>query len=338
MSGHNGSAASAEVALGIDVGGTKIAAGLVTREGRIVHSLVRPTEPETGRQAVLARMLEMAAELIQAGGRTVAAGIGTAGQVDPATGTIMDASRHLPPDWAGTRLGQIVEDALQVPVRVTNDGHAMALGELRFGAARRARNALGVTLGTGIGGGVIVDGELFTGSYGVGGLIGHVMFRYPGRRCRCGGRGHLEAYVSGPRIERRFRQLGGTGDVFAAAGAGDPAAERAVDEAADHLAAGLGGLANVFAPELIVLGGGVVDACPVFIGRLSAAFGAHVMPVIHRRLELVPAQLGGLAGMVGAAVAGFQTLDGRSAASNTLPSHGVNTLDATNASQAETQA
>lgn len=192
-----------ECALGIDIGGTKIAAGIIDLHGRVLMSEARPTQPEAGRTAVIERVLEMAHRLVSHAQQPLAVGIGTAGQVDPTSGVILDATQRLPPDWIGTSLSEPVQQVLGLPVAVVNDVHAMALGESHFGAAYGAQNALCIAVGTGVGGALILEGQLYTGANGAAGLFGHTLFRHRGRRCSCGRLGHLEAYVSGPSIVRR---------------------------------------------------------------------------------------------------------------------------------------
>ncbi|WP_274385973.1 ROK family protein [Streptosporangium sp. KLBMP 9127] len=231
---RTGTGTGATVVIGVDLGGTKTAAGVVTLDGRLLHSAHLPTPAASGAAAVLSQAVRLAAAEAawagEAGLRPVACGVGSAGTVD-ARGEVSHATTALP-GWRGTPLRAAFTAALDLPVRVLNDVHAWALGEARLGAALHSRTALVVTVGTGIGGALVVDGELVPGRTGTAGALGHLPVPAPGpaRRCPCGRTGHLEAYASGPAILARHRELGGAGedlaDVAGLAAAAIPAPSR----------------------------------------------------------------------------------------------------------------
>ena len=186
--------------IGIDIGGTKIAGGLVDRSGAITERIQCPTRAPEGAQAIMARVVEMAASLRRAaGGKIEGIGVASGGQIDPRTGVVIHATDLLP-GWKGTRITEIIEERFGVKARALNDGSAAALGEGRFGAAKGVSDFVLLTLGTGVGGGIVTDGRLLNGALGVAGSIGHMVIDCDGRQCNCGSRGCLEAYVSGTAI------------------------------------------------------------------------------------------------------------------------------------------
>lgn len=311
------------LALGVDIGGTKIAAGLVDALGQVHAIEVVPTEPDQGADAVIEKVVSLVNRLAGAAGTSpVAVGVGTAGQVESTSGLILAASTRLPADWAGTPLGERLRTRFDCPVTVLNDGQAMALGEARFGAARGVSHALCVAIGTGIGGGLVIDGRVHLGAHGVAGQLGHTLAVHGGRRCTCGVRGHLEAYVSGPEIVRRFRRLAcrPDGDPFAALALGDAVALSVLEDAAERLAAGIGGLLNAFDAGLVVVGGGVADAAPLLVDLLAERLPHHTLAAAGQRLQVVRALLGARATLVGAAAA---AIEAAGAASPSNQAHGA---------------
>ncbi|WP_029251798.1 ROK family protein [Paraoerskovia marina] len=279
--------------LGIDIGGTKTCVATVTADGRVVESWQSPTPATQGPDAILAR----AADLVRAacGSRPVErVGVGTAGVVDHVSGRILSATDALP-GWAGTDvvggLSALLDDA---DVAVVNDVHAFALGEGRAGAARSARNYLAVTVGTGVGGAVVVDGRLVHGAHDVAGHLGHMTVPgADGVPCPCGRLGHLEAVASGPGILQTYRALGGVADdargVARALVTGDRRAADAVRRAGRALGTALGSLVNVLDPEVVVLGGGAA-AIPGLREAAEESLRETAMPSLAtvplRRAEL----------------------------------------------------
>lgn len=272
------------VAIGIDVGGTKTAGGVVGPDGVVRHGVVRPTPAAAGAGAVLATACDIAVTLAERarelGDDVVGCGAGVAGTVDPA-GVITHATRSLP-GWAGTDVASALAAATGLPVRVVNDVHALALGEVRWGAAAGAPSALVVAVGTGVGGAFVLDGELVVGRSGTGGAIGHVPAGEEGRPCPCGGVDHLEAYASGPAIVARYREHGGDAtrlqDVVAAAGSGVVLARDALAEAGALIGRAVGGAMNLLDPHALVIGGGVVNAGPVLVDAICREVAAVALP------------------------------------------------------------
>ncbi|ACZ31139.1 ROK family protein [Xylanimonas cellulosilytica DSM 15894] len=272
------------VAIGVDVGGTKTAAGVVGPRGELLRTTVRPTPARAGAAAVLATACDVAATLLAwargQGHDVVGCGAGVAGTVDLA-GVITHATDALP-GWAGTDVASALAAATGLPARVVNDVHALALGEVRSGAAAGLPSALVVAVGTGIGGAFVVGGELVVGRTGTAGAIGHVPVVGESRPCPCGGVDHLEAYASGPAIVARYRERGGAAarleDVVAAAGAGVVLARDALAEAGAMIGYAVAGAMNLLDPHAVVLGGGVVNVGPMLLDAVRREIAASALP------------------------------------------------------------
>ncbi|MEU7892458.1 ROK family protein [Nonomuraea sp. NPDC049152] len=291
--------------LGIDIGGTKIAAGLVTAEGAVLHSRTARTPAREGAAAVLAQALRLARAVCADGVEIMACGVGSAGTID-ARGVVTHATGALP-GWTGTDLRSAFSSALRLPVQVLNDVHAWALGEARFGAAAGAADALVVTVGTGIGGAIVREGRVVRGATGSAGSIGHIpapsSVSAPAarsRRCPCGRIGHLEAYASGPGILATFRERGGTADDLATMEGA--LADEVIDEAATLLGRALAGAITVLDPEIVVIGGGVALLGDRLMLPLARAVGQEALPGPDR-VTIRPAALAPAGGIVGAATA-----------------------------------
>ncbi len=294
-----------EAVLGIDIGGTKIAAGLVSAEGVVLRSRTARTPAREGAAAVLAQAVRLAREVCAEGGEIVACGVGSAGTID-AEGVVTHATAALP-GWIGTDLRSAFSSALRLPVRVLNDVHAWALGEARFGAAAGAEDALVVTVGTGVGGAIVREGRVVRGATNSAGAIGHIPAPSPlpgraarPRRCPCGRIGHLEAYASGPGILATFRERGGTADDLASMEGG--LADEVIDEAATLLGRALAGVITVLDPEIVVIGGGVARLGERLLLPLARAVGREALPGPDR-VTIRPAALASAGGVVGAAAA-----------------------------------
>lgn len=292
---------SSELAIGIDIGGTKIAAGVVDRTGRIVERAQAST-PIESRDTLLGAVIELARELA-ADHLVAAVGIGVAGLVDP-TGAIVRSASHLP--LRDDPLGSDVAAALGLPVVVDNDANVGGLAELRLGAARGVNDALLVTVGTGIGGAVIVGGRVYRGWQGSAGEIGHLIVDRDGRPCPCGSHGCWEQYGSGRALMRAAASAGFEvahgSEVTAAAMAGDERALDVLAEIGGWLGVGIASLAAVLDPEVIVVGGGVSAAGDQLMVPVIASFRENLSARGKRpEPRIVPAALGPDAGLIGAA-------------------------------------
>jgi glucokinase len=294
----------AGLTLAIDVGGTKIAAGLADARGALVHTATLPT-PSGDAEAVWAVAERLITETA-AGTAVRGVGIASAGPIQLATGTVS------PLNIAGWRDFPIVDRVAAlvpgVPVRLGGDGLCMALGEHRHGAGRGVQSLLGIVVSTGVGGGLILDGTPYVGLSGNAGHVGHVVVELEGPSCACGGRGCVEAIASGPRLARWAREHGWTAPAGAgpkelaeAAGAGNQVALKAFRRGATALAAMIASVAAVCELDLAVVGGGVANAGRLLFDPLREALHGYARLDFLRSLRVVPAQLGDSAGLVGAA-------------------------------------
>ena len=310
--------------LGIDIGGTNLVVGSVTEDGTRVAGLRTETTGAThGAEAVIDRIVAMADAAIEAtrqedpGAEIVGAGIGSPRPLDTASGVVI-----LPPTlgWVNMPLRDRLGDRLGLPASLDNDANCALLGEWWQGAARGARHAVAFTLGTGIGGGIIVDGRLYHGASDVAGEIGHITIETNGRRCGCGNDGCLEAYASGPAIARRAVEaieagadsalrLIAQGDltrvtaqtVYEAAAAGDPLALEVVHDTARYLGTGVANLINILNPEVVVICGGVTRAGERLFTPLRREVARRAFRPAVQACRIVPGELPGTAGVVGAA-------------------------------------
>jgi glucokinase len=310
--------------LALDIGGTKLAAGVVDDSGHVYSFAAAPTQPEQGAEEGLARLWELGRQAVKESGigwsEIDAVGICAGGPLDPEQG-ILIAPLHLQ-GWEDVPLTALAERTYGRPAVLENDATAAAAGEHRYGAGAGTRHMVYLTISTGVGGGVIVDGRLYRGAMGNGAELGHVTVDWKGRPCRgCGRRGCLEAYVSGTSIAERAREAGldsrTAADVAAAARGGDTVARAVWEETVAALACGLTSLVNAFEPEVVVLGGGVSRSGEQLFEPVRERVRADAMTPAGRAARIVPAALGDHVGVVGAAAIVYER-----AASGGLASHG----------------
>ncbi|OLF13511.1 ROK family protein [Actinophytocola xanthii] len=310
--------------LALDIGGTKLAAGLVAPDGRVRSFLVAPTP--VGVRLVLEALFALGRRAATQGGVDLpdvdAVGIACGGPLDAARGVLL-CPPHLP-GWRDVPVARLAEEAFGVPAVLDNDGTAAAAAEHRFGAGVGTRQMVYLTLSTGVGGGVVVDGRVYRGATGNGAELGHVVVDWRGRSCRgCGGRGCLEAYVSGTSIAERAREslepastLAAVGsftaaDVAAHAAAGDGFAGRVWRRTTEALGTGLTSIVNMLEPELVVLGGGVTRAGEALIGPARQAVRMAAMTPGGRAVRIERAALGDRVGVVGAAAVALRSPVGK---------------------------
>jgi glucokinase len=292
--------------LGLDLGGTNIKWVVLDRAGAALAAGSLATEGDGGPAHVIERLALAGREAIAAAGPIVTAGVGVPGIYDEARGSIRFFT-NLPGPWAGQAMAAPLAAALGVPVRLINDARAFTLAEARVGAGRGCAALIGVTLGTGIGGGIVLAGRLVLGLDGTAGEIGHqvIDMRAGAPRCGCGNTGCLEAFVGGPRLA----QAAGTAtpaEAFAADERGEPRARAAVEAWIDALAIGLANLVTVLTPDRIVLGGGLAEASGRILAPLRERLAAHVHLTDPSHVEIVHAALGVRAGAIGAALHGLE--------------------------------
>lgn len=288
---------------GIDIGGTKIAAGLVDADGGLLTSASVPTPAREGAAAIIGAAVSLVRSL---GGRVVGAGVGSAGVIDAVHGTVLSATDALT-GWAGTPLRDLIAEALGVPVAVDNDVHAHAVGEAWLGAARGCSAVLYLAVGTGIGGSILLDGRVWHGARSVAGHAGHLPVpAAAGLTCPCGGTGHVEALSSGPAMVAAYRRasgdpgVAGLPGVAARAAADDAVARRVLASGAAGLGQLIGGLVNMLDPDLVVVGGGVSRSGPHWWDEVLASARDGLLPPVAG-VPIVPSALGGNGAILGAA-------------------------------------
>ncbi|HHP51299.1 MAG TPA: ROK family protein [Moorella mulderi] len=302
--------------LGMDLGGTAIKMGIVDKKGQIQAHLQEGTKVEGGARGVLEQMAGLVEKLLGSAGvkkeDIQAAGLGVPGAVDPERGRVILAPNL---SWRDYPLKEEVEAVLSLPVVIENDAHMAALGEMWQGAGREYSSFLLVTVGTGIGSGMILQGRIWRGSLEYGAELGHVKMMENGPLCRCGGRGCLETLASASAMVRRFKEklswgrasrLGdspslGLREIIEAGREGDKLCREVLEEGARHLARALANVALTLGPEAIILGGGPAEAGDLFLSPIREYFREYMGTWLLRSLPLIPAQLGNRAGIIGAA-------------------------------------
>ena len=312
--------------VGVDLGGTNIVAGAMSEDGSEQHGMRSiPTSPELGAEAVADRIVGLVEGVIL---DTIAAtdaqrrdfigvGVGAPGPMDRERGIVIVAPNL---GWRDFPLRDRITEHLGMPATLDNDANCATVGEWWQGAAKGGRNVVGMTIGTGIGGGLIIDGQLFHGSSDVAGEIGHTTIDLNGRHCKCGNYGCLEAYASGPAIATRAREIlvreesasllpslvGGQLDhitaqtVYDAAKRGDAVANEIVRDTARYLGAGVANLLNTFNADVVVIAGGVTQAGDTLFVPLQAEVRRRAFRPAVEAARIVPGALPGTAGVVGA--------------------------------------
>ncbi len=289
-------------AIGLDVGGTKISAGLVDSQGGVLQTLRVPTPVDGGPATIFQAMRALIDRLLTAaGGRElVGIGLGMPGLIDRARGLSVQSPNT---GWRNVPvLAQFADYGL--PLEMENDTRCHTVGELHFGAGRGISDFVLLTLGTGIGSGVVLNGQLFQGGSGRPGEIGHVTVEPDGPLCGCGKRGCLEAVAGGRAVGRRAREMGiaaDTRELFARAAAGESPAAALVDRVAWELGLGISYMANLFNPRRVIIGGGMAEAGDQLFEPMRRYALELTMPGIRETYEIVPAALHEEAGVVGAA-------------------------------------
>jgi glucokinase len=305
------------IVLGIDIGGTKIAIAAVTQEGQILSRDTMPTEAhrgfDDGRGRIVALADAVLAQARCAGGALTAIGIGCSGPVEPFKGTIHNP--YTLPTWDGVNIVAPLRERFGVPVALENDADAAAMGEVWLGAGRGGRVVVMVTVGTGIGGSIVIDGQIYRGAGGAHPEIGHHCIDPSGPACYCGIHGCWEAIASGPAMARAARErmpdrppesiTGAT--VIAQARAGNSVAQEVVARAARATALAVFNLVNLYVPDILVLGGGVMEAYDLFEPALRQVVTCDTMAPVDR-IRIRRAALGSDAGVLGAARIAYELL------------------------------
>ncbi len=313
-----------KIRIGIDLGGTNIKYGCLDAAGNTVVYASEATLAHSGADNLLRQLGDIAEKLIRENenSHTIESlGVVTPGAVDITSGVIIGGSPNIP-GWVGARIGQTLKERLNLPVLVENDARAMALAELRLGAGKGVSSAICLTIGTGIGGAVIMNGQLWRGSSQSAGEIGHMVVDIDGQLGDDGLPGSLESLAAAPAIVRRvrralnenmtpvFRELlaGSTIDlltarqVFEAYHREDVLAREAMNKTAQILGLGLVGIVNTFNPERVIIGGGVADAVGAIVPLIDDKIRSLALSSAVESLSVAPAQLGNKAGFIGAAL------------------------------------
>jgi glucokinase len=321
--------------VGVDLGGTNIVAGALPEDGSDVIALrSEPTRADQGADAVIDRIVRMidtviAETIAHTGAKrsdVIGIGVGAPGPLDREAGLVVTTPNL---GWTNFPLRDVVAERTGIATRIDNDANCATLGEWWQGAARGARNVVGMTIGTGIGGGLIFDGKLYHGASDVAGEIGHATIDVTGRLCKCGNYGCLEAYASGPSIAARAREaIAGDADsllyrmvkgdlsritaatVYEAAKLGDEVAVDVVRETARFLGAGIANLLNIFNPDVVVIAGGVTQAGDTLFEPLRKEVRKRAFRPAVEACRIVPGTLPGSAGVVGAVASFKQQVDG----------------------------
>ena len=310
-----------EVAVGVDIGGSGIKLGVVDRGGKVILRDAFPTGSEKSRDKLLKllvrRILSLCREAKRRRFRLLGVGVGAPGPIDIDRGFVYFFPNI--PGWKNTPLQRLLTRRLRLPVCIDNDANAMALGEFSYGAGRGARNMIALTLGTGVGGGLILNGKLFHGPVFSAAEIGHLVVNEGGPVCSCGSRGCIETYVGSGYFIKEIRKRLNSGQksllkkwlkegqdltpflVAKAARAGDGFARNFWRETGGHLGTVLAGLVNILNPDRIILGGGIAQSGRMLFGPTVAALRKKAFPIAARSVKVLPAALGVDAGLIGAA-------------------------------------
>lgn len=303
----------------IDLGGTKVRALVADLEGRVLGYDLRPSDTARGLEPTLARMLESLAAAAASAGVSPrdlkGLGIASPGAIDVRRGVVSGAPQL--PGWRDVPLAEVMSQRLGMPVWVENDATAAALGEHRYGAGKGTRHMVYLTISTGVGGGLVIDGRLYRGASGAAGELGHVILDPDGPPCRWCGRGCLESFSSGTAIARRGEEAMAAGEAPVLAGlreaegpvtaemmaravqAGDEASRRAFAEAGRYLGIALANFVNIFNPDAIVIGGGVSRSAGLFLPQARQQMEALAIKESLQCVRLETAALGERSGLLG---------------------------------------
>lgn len=310
--------------IGVDLGGTKILAGIVdTKTGKVIETVKRKTNKDLGVINMVDRVKESIVKLVEKAGKEFtdikAIGIGAAGQVCREKGILISAPNL---DCINIEFKKILEEEFKVPLVLGNDVEAATIGEQYFGAGRGCNNYVCVFVGTGIGSGIVHDGKVYRGASGTAGEIGHIIVHPDGRICGCGNNGCLEAYASRTAVSRKIAAKIKKGEpsvlkkfydinpnfllrskhIKWALEEGDELTTTCIQEAAENLSIGLASVVNFYNPEKIILGGGLVEAVDFFFEEVQKKVKSKCLPVPSNHLVITKTALGDYSGIVGAAI------------------------------------
>lgn len=296
--------------IGLDLGGTAIKYGICDNNGSILKEFIAETRADDPVDSILKRITDSIHEAMQYANRKeikiAAIGLGTPGCVDISTGFLRGSTPNFK-QWRDVPIREHLENIFNLPVFADNDANAMAYGEFLYGAGRDCDNAICITLGTGIGGGIIIEEKLFRGSNYAGAELGHMSICYNGKKCRCGGTGCWELYASATAMVENHISLDPNAssitpkEIFKQYDEGKDVAVRVVNEEIQMVGAGLSSLVNIFNPEKIIIGGGLSEAGQWFIDEIAEEVRKRAMEESIKSVKIVSAELGNKAGWLGAA-------------------------------------
>lgn len=306
--------------IGIDVGGTNVKIALVDEKGNITNSNTTPTRAEMGYEYTVNNIKQAIKDILKEANNPEIDGIGFdfPGQIDYKNGVVKLAPNI--PGWVNVPIAKIIEDEFHVPTRIDNDVHCAAIGEQKFGAGRGCENFICMTVGTGIGSGIVMNGQLLRGASNAAGELGHIKLDMEkDHLCGCGDYGCLESFASGPSIVKmaqeylmsgkstKFRELANGGEitpflVCEAAKQGDPVAIRIYTIMGEYIGFGLSSVVNLLNPEKIIIGGGVAESGDLLLNPIRETIKKRAMVVAGSAVEVVPAELGNSAGVIGASM------------------------------------
>ena len=310
--------------IGIDVGGTNVKIALVDEKGKIIYSNSVPTYAKMGYEYTVNNIKQAIRDLMKETNTTEknieGIGFDFPGQVDCKKGIVKLAPNI--PGWVNVPIAQMIEEEFHIPTKIDNDVRCAALGELKFGAGKGCENFVCITVGTGIGSGLVINGKVVRGASNAAGEIGHIKLQMQGGPiCGCGDTGCLEAFASGPSIvamaqeyikggkSTKFREMAAAegGEitpymVAKAAEEGDPVAKRIFEIVGEYIGIGLTSVINLLNPEKVIIGGGVAEAGDLLFDPIRKTIKERAMVVAGEAVEIVPAQLGNSAGVIGASM------------------------------------
>lgn len=294
--------------IAIDLGGTKLKVAIVSDIGKILEFIETQTEAEKGKDFVIEKIKNLISQLLKKAKnqnlQISGIGVGAPGPLDIKTGEIINPPNL--PGWKDVPLGKILNQEFNLPVKIDNDTNCALLGEVWKGAAKNCQNAIMLTLGTGVGGAILIDGKLYRGSHGIAGELGHITINKNGPRCGCDDKGCLEVYTSAKRLEQHAQKLGlkfkNARDIFLIAAKENPQAKKLVSELVENLAVGLANLIDIFDPEIIILGGDLIKSSDLFLEDLENQIIKKACNPSAKKIKIIPSKLGDKsAGILGAA-------------------------------------
>ncbi|KHE72280.1 ROK family protein [Halobacillus sp. BBL2006] len=289
--------------IGIDLGGTNVRVAKINNNGMVEELLQEQTEPEKGPIHTIENIVRMI-ETIADGEKVDGIGIGAPGPLDPHKGVILNPPNL--PGWEEVYLVDELKKHYPTEIQLNNDANAAALGEARFGSGKGYHSVFYITVSTGVGGGLVIDDQVFSGAQGYSGEIGNMILNPGGYQYSNLNKGALEGYASGTAIGQRAYELygieGGAEAVFELVSEGDKRAQRVIDEAIEYLAMGIANLTHIVNPDVFVIGGGVMKAGDLIWIPLREKVKKYLYPGLVDKVNLQPASLSGDAGVIGASL------------------------------------